>query len=317
MCSKRETLRMNDNVWFATSALPAPGESTLVYGHRGAMAYAPQNTVPSFELAWEMKAHGIELDVQCSRDGVPVVFHDDTLDRLTDGTGAVSSLDLDDLRRLDAGSRFSARFAGERIPLLATILRSRPAGTYVNIEIKTALPSDPPWRQLVRPVAGHPVLSVREDGERELAVRVLVERTEACIRDVSRLVPELPAWLIVSSFDPAALQFFRKLRQDIPLAFLHSPSLSFDTRPAMRCIPHQAWHPLRTEASRKSVVLAHHRGRLVNCWTVNTRLQALALVRCGVDGLITNRPDVLLRVLEEPCLSREEKIGKEPILPAR
>ena len=100
---------------------PPPGERTLVWAHRGYMARAPQNTLAAFTLAWEAGADGIELDAQRSADGHAVVFHDDTLDRLTDGAGAVADRPLEYLRSLDAGSRFSGSFAGERIPLLARI----------------------------------------------------------------------------------------------------------------------------------------------------------------------------------------------------
>ena len=87
------------------------------------MAYRPQNTLPAFELAWSMGAHGVELDVQCTRDGEVVVFHDDTLDKLTHGTGRVRDYDAAKLITLDAGAHFSVAYAGEHIPTLVQVLR--------------------------------------------------------------------------------------------------------------------------------------------------------------------------------------------------
>ena len=92
------------------------------FAHRGARAHAPENTLAAFDLALRMGAHEIELDVQTTRDGHVVVIHDDSVDRTTDGTGPVAGHTLSDLRALDAGARFGAGFAGERIPLLDEVL---------------------------------------------------------------------------------------------------------------------------------------------------------------------------------------------------
>src|SRR5919197_4354903 len=94
----------------------------LVVGHRGAMGYAPENTLASFELAVEQGADVVELDVHLSRDGQVVVIHDEQLDRTTDGRGLVGDRTLDELKRLDAGSWFDPRFAGQRIPTLHEVL---------------------------------------------------------------------------------------------------------------------------------------------------------------------------------------------------
>lgn len=102
----------------------------LVLGHRGAPFDAPENTLRSFHLAVGQGADGVELDVRCSADGVPVVIHDDTVDRTTDGSGAVAALPLDVLRMLDAGG-------GERIPTLAEVAGWAAAtGIWLNVEIK-------------------------------------------------------------------------------------------------------------------------------------------------------------------------------------
>src|SRR3954452_18398025 len=93
-----------------------PGGQPLVLGHRGASAYAPENTFAAFDLAVEMGADGIETDVRATRDGVLVLLHDETVDRTTDGTGVVAELNRAQVDALDAGSWFGVAYAGERVP---------------------------------------------------------------------------------------------------------------------------------------------------------------------------------------------------------
>ena len=85
-------------------------------GHRGARGYAPENTLAGIRTAAEQGVCWVEVDVKLTRDGVPILMHDDTVDRTTDGRGAVASMDFADLRRLDAGKHFGPQFAGEKHP---------------------------------------------------------------------------------------------------------------------------------------------------------------------------------------------------------
>jgi glycerophosphoryl diester phosphodiesterase len=279
------------------TALPLPGTTTLVFAHRGAMAYRPQNTLPSFEFAWELGVDGIELDVQCTSDGVPVVFHDDTLDSLTDGTGNIRSKTLEEILALDAGSHFSAQYAGERIPLLETVLRARPAGSFVNIEIKTALRTDSIPRQLLRPLTGFSPLKRNMDTVRENEACRVARITADCIRSLAAKVPELPAHIIISSFDPIALEAFGREMPELPLGYLHSSSSHYDTKPLMEEIIYQAWHPYWREVRAGAVLREHKAGRRVNCWTVNSAGAARWLAGMKVDGVISNKPDEMLAAL--------------------
>ena len=114
-----------------------PNSSPLVLGHRGAAAVAPENTLAGVRAAAQAGADGVEFDVQLSRDGVPVVLHDERLDRTTDGRGPVSKRTLGELKALDAGSWFSPRFRGERIPTLDEVLHlSRQLGLRCYVELK-------------------------------------------------------------------------------------------------------------------------------------------------------------------------------------
>ena len=96
----------------------------FIWAHRGASASAPENTLAAFRAAEAAGAAGIELDVHLSADGVPVVIHDETVDRTTDGHGPVAALTLCRLRQLDAGRWFAPAFAGEALPTLEEILAS-------------------------------------------------------------------------------------------------------------------------------------------------------------------------------------------------
>src|SRR5512136_697214 len=106
----------------------------LNIAHRGASAAAPQNTLAAFRKAVELGADGVELDVQLSADGAVVVIHDFTVDKTTDGTGRVAAKTLAELKALDAGSRFSPQFAGERIPTLAEVFEAIDGKLLVNVE---------------------------------------------------------------------------------------------------------------------------------------------------------------------------------------
>ena len=100
-----------------------------VIGHRGAAGHAPENTLKSFHKAVELGADIVELDVHLCATGEPVVIHDDTVDRTTDGSGKVQDLSLDDLRRLDAGD-------GERVPALAEVIDEMSGRAALNVELK-------------------------------------------------------------------------------------------------------------------------------------------------------------------------------------
>ena len=103
-------------------ALRAPGEPAFVAGHRGDRARAPENTMPAFAAAFASELEFVETDVQLTLDGVPVLMHDETVDRTTDGTGAVADLTLAEIRGLDAGSWYAPQFAGTPVPLFDEFL---------------------------------------------------------------------------------------------------------------------------------------------------------------------------------------------------
>ena len=117
---------------------------TLVWAHRGAAAYAPENTLPSFELAAEMKADGCETDVHFSKDGKIMVLHDAKIDRTSNGQGLVTDYTYDELQVFDFGIKTDARYKGTRIPTMDEVFEvCRRNGMTINVEIKSADPEMP------------------------------------------------------------------------------------------------------------------------------------------------------------------------------
>ena len=162
-------------------------EKPVIFAHRGASANAPENTLAAFELAVRLGAKAIELDTMLSRDGIPVVIHDHTLERTTNGHGLVSDHDLSDLIQLDAGSWFSEAFNDEKIPLLREVLERFSHNILINIELKNYH-------------APHDTL------------------TETVIK----LVDELDVWdsVLFSSFLPRNLKLIQKQKPEAKVALL-------------------------------------------------------------------------------------------------
>jgi len=253
---------------------------TLNIAHKGACAQAPPNTLAAFRRAAEVGADGVELDVHLSADGVPVVIHDATVDRTTDGTGRVADLPLAALKELDAGSWFDPAFAGERIPTLEEVLETIGGSLLINVELK-AMPGARPGL--------------------EAAVIGLVRRYG------------LEDRVLLSSFNPFSLRRARQLAPDLPIGFLYDASglsrLARLVTAAMVRLRAEALHPHYRLATPALVRRAHRRGRRVVVWTVNEPDTMRQMVEMGVDAIITDHPDRLREVLEEryPSHTQEER----------
>jgi glycerophosphoryl diester phosphodiesterase len=237
---------------------------TLVFGHRGARAYAPMNTLPSFELAAKQGAHGVELDVHLSRDGYPIVLHDFTVDATTDGRGKAREMPLAQLKALDAGRKFGDEFTSVRIPTLDEVFEAIGKKLYVNVEIKSE--------------------SLDTDGiEKVVADRINRYRMNERV--------------IVSSFNPHTLQRFRAIMPNVPIGYLYSADYSFDSH-LMNDLPHEARHPEDALVNPSFMAWAKRSGYRVNTWTVNDPARARELRDMGVDAIITDKPDVILAALK-------------------
>lgn len=243
-------------------------QSVLNLGHRGASHDAPQNTLAAFRLANEYGADGYELDVHLTRDGVPVVIHDFTVDKTTDGTGPVASFTLAELKRLDAGIKFSPQFAGERIPTLAEVFDVLPPHSIVNVELKTR--------------------SIGDNGLERATIHLIRERG-------------LQDRVIVSSFNPFSLLRVRRFAPELKIGLLYAPDLPLYLRRAwFRGLvrPH-ALHPHYRMVDERYMQWARRQGYEVNVWTVDDPEGMRRLAALGVNAIITNRPDVLKAVLAD------------------
>ena len=235
----------------------------LVFGHRGAMASAPMNTMPAFQLAIDQGADGVELDAHLSGDGQIIVLHDFTVDATTDGNGLAADLTLAELKQLDAGAWFSADFAGERIPTLDEVFAAFADKLYFNVELK----------------------SRSDDGG------ALAAAAADCIRR-----HDMTAQTLVSSFDARLLQRFHAICPEVMLGYLHGRNRP---SPLMDQVPHQARHPWHEQIDAAYMRWARDAGYLVNAWTVNDAQRVRTLKELGVNGIIADSPAAAISAMTE------------------
>jgi len=229
----------------------------LVIAHRGASGTCPENTLVAFRRAAELGAHMIELDVQLTRDHEVVVMHDWTLDRTTDGTGAVGAFTFAELQCLDAGVWFDARFRGERVPSLAEVLAA--VALPVNVELKP----------------------VGDDG--------LVERALAVVDAAAA-----GARVVFSSFDASSLVRLRGRAPGARIGVLWEDAPIDEAVRLAERVGARTLH-VRKDAITAAVVAAARAGGLgVLGWTVNDPRDYDRLDAAGVDGVFTDFPERFL-----------------------
>lgn len=237
-----------------------------VIAHRGASGRAPENTVRAFELALEGGADALEFDVRVTADGVPVVIHDASLDRTTDMEGMVAALSLDQLRRADAGARFSMdggrtfpwRARGIRVPTLAEVLTAFPDVPCI-VELKSRAASEPARRALL------------EHGAQERCIMMSFD--EAALEPF-----RAPPW-ITGATNSDTQRLLVRILTGRPIGDVRYSALSLPER--YRGLP----IPLRLLAAA-----AHRRGWPLHVWQIDSVERARRLWRKGVAGIITNYP---------------------------
>jgi glycerophosphoryl diester phosphodiesterase len=256
-----------------------------VIGHRGNRAYAPENTIESFAQAITLGADAIEFDVRLSADGIPVVHHDPTLTRTTDGIGEIARTDFVKLKDLDAGANFTRdggktypyRGAGHRIPTFEDVIEAFPSTPFL-IEIKDALAAP--------------------------AVREIIEKHKAEWR------------CLIDSYDELAVRRF----EDSSIAHGASKSgvatlmkqvllgLQIDRMPYdALCVP-LSYHRLPLPVRRFAKAAREH-GRQVHVWTVNDPAVALSLWKDGINGIISDDPGLMLKAREGLTVSFSSSVS--------
>ena len=229
---------------------------TIVIAHRGASAYAPENTLTAFALAADMGAEMSDLDVICTSDGKLVVFHDDTTGRWESTDRVVRDITYADVQSLD--------IRGERVPLLAEVLDlARTRGMRLNVELKHA------------GVAG-PVLAAIHDARMTDAV-IISSFEPLALHEVRAADARIPLAYLMGSdtWHPVT-----RLREFWPM-------------PALKQYGCQAWHPYRAlPGIAVSIANVRRAGYAVNVWTVNDEAEMRRFALLHVDGIITDKPDV-------------------------
>ncbi|MBI4672762.1 MAG: glycerophosphodiester phosphodiesterase [Chloroflexi bacterium] len=256
----------------------------LILAHRGASAYAPENTIAAFRLAHELGADGIEFDVQLTRDQIPVVIHDAAVDRTTNGAGRVRDLTVAEIARLDAGTWKTEDFRGEAIPTLAQVFQGladwlHPVGRVrpclINLELKTErLTTDGLEREVLNVIARYGVQD-----------RVLL-----------------------SSFNPFSLHRAKTGNPRVPRGLLYYSGLPIYLRQTWLRFwaDPQAMHPEHTMIDARYMAWARRKNLQVNTWTVDEPAEAQRLAKLGVNAIITNKPDVIRQAVMLPTASSSD-----------
>jgi glycerophosphoryl diester phosphodiesterase len=244
----------------------------LNIAHRGASADAPENTMAAFLLAEKQGADMIELDVHFTKDGQVVVMHDNSLDRTTNGKGKIIDCNYSDLKKLDAGIKFSSKFKGERIPLLEDVIKN------------TQLPL---------------LIEVKRSGRKFRGIE----------KKIIKIISEHHAEhrCFIQSFETSVLKNFKALNAHLPLYKLVTGNipilpLHIDSKLQVGKITRYKWeaiNPNHLFVTKSLVKKIHAKNKKIYTWTVNKKEDMKKLIDYGVDGIITNYPAVLKSILDK------------------
>lgn len=247
-----------------------------IIAHRGSNKRAPQNTLPAFAKALEQKATGFETDVHLTKDGVPVICHNTTIDATSDGSGRIAAMTLEELKMRDFGLYFGREFINTKIPTLDEFLElAQDKGLKVlNIELKRE-PDDSRREQLVK--------------------KTLEAVTAHGLDDI----------LLISSFSAKILKLIKEYRPECktallyPFGWINAYQALFPPIKQMKKLGCFAAHPHRVCVRGNFVKKAHDAGLEVNVWTVDEAKDIREMIKADVDGIITDCPDRVNYILTE------------------
>jgi glycerophosphoryl diester phosphodiesterase len=239
---------------------------SLNYAHRGASGYYPENTMLAFQKAIEMGCEGIETDVQLTKDGVLVICHDELLDRTTDGKGLIAETNYSDIAKLDAAKLWGGKFADVRVPTLEELLAYiKDKNIMINLELKNSIIDYKNLEQLV--------------------IDMLYKY-------------ELEEKVIISSFNHYSILRCKAIDNKLKLGLLYDCCIYEPGKYASElgvCAVHPSFYSLNEEVVKE--IRSHN--LMINTWTVNDEKYMHLLAKLGIDGIITNYPDRLKKVIQE------------------
>lgn len=250
---------------------------TITVAHRGASGYAPENTFAAFDLAIDMKADYLELDVRMTKDGLLAVIHDETIDRTTNGSGLVKNFTYEELKQFDAGAWFHRKFSGEKIPLLCDVLKKYRGKINFLIEVKE------PKKQF---------------GIVERLAKELIEKGDQQLN------------VVVQSFDTAFLQEFHSVLPSISLGVLIGYRHGAITEEHLQQYAAFATYinPNKALVTPKLVYMIHQSGMKIMPYTARDIHDIQHLMDMNVDGIITDYPDYLTNLPKSPSHSKRSRI---------
>jgi glycerophosphoryl diester phosphodiesterase len=251
--------------------IPDEGESPYVIAHRGISAKAPENTLASFELA--TKVYGIdmiELDVRLSKDNVPIVLHDRTLQRTSTGNGPARNYLMEEISSFDAGSWFHKSFSSQHIPSLEEVLLKVGDKLWVDIEIKSDLFRREP-------------IGLLEDRVLDIVCQCEMEEK-----------------VLFSSFNHRLLAYIKKKKPSAVTGVLYNFPHDFGRSPSAlaKCVDASVFVCAKRELTRRMVIDAHDNDIAVYVYTLNSIGDAQRMLSYKVDGVISNNADDIINVIK-------------------
>ena len=235
---------------------------TLVYAHRGASGNAPENTIDAFLLAIAQGSDGIEIDVHLSKDQVPVVMHDETLDRTSNGKGFIKDFTFEELRKLDCNNHMLMPKRCKIPSLQEVVSLCKKNNILLNIELKTDTIEYPNIERIVYEV---------------------VKKYQ------------YKNGVIYSSFNPNSLTTIKSIDANAFCGFLYYPK-NDDMIDVVKVMNFDGVHPNYKDIDQEYVKRCKQENLVVNCWTVNSSEAIEACLKLDVDGIITNYPSKALEI---------------------
>jgi glycerophosphoryl diester phosphodiesterase len=258
-------------------------------GHRGASAYAPENTLPAFELAVAQGATILEVDVRLTQDEEVVVIHDARIDRTTDGHGEARLMTLSEIRALDAGRWFGASWTGVRVPTLAEVLQQFAGRVLIDVDMKDGTAVQLPGSSLDRDQSRGRTVVEDTAVSTLLARRTLEVATHA--RALDRIVLSgfgLHALAWIRRTDPRVLTQWAVVASDVAEDAARAASEGFEVL-----------SPQMNGATRANVSRAHDHGLAVFLYAPDDPATMAELIDIGVDAVHVDRPDRLTALLKD------------------